>query len=74
MIQKGYFTKKYRNYAYVEDGDGLYQSIYGKRLKKINYWKKEDNLKLYESDVNEVTRFLIDEYGDSDEYQRVTLY
>ena len=25
------------------------------------------NLKLYESDVNEVTRFLIDEYGDSDE-------
>ena len=65
--KKGYFTKKYRNYAYVEDGNGSYQSIYGERLKKINYWRKEDNLKLYESDVNEVTRFLIDEYGDSDE-------
>ena len=65
--EKGYFTKKYRNYAYVRDGNGSYQSIYGERLKKINFWKKEDNLKLYESDVNEMTRFLIDEYGDSDE-------
>jgi len=67
---KGYFTKKYRNYAYVRDGNGSYESIYGERLKKINYWKKEDNLKLYESDVNEVTRFLIDEYGDSDEVSK----
>src|SRR5210317_1088966 len=65
--KKGYFTKKYRNYAYVKDGNGSYESIYGERLKKINFWKKEDNLKLYESDVNEITRFLIDEYGDSDE-------
>ena len=65
--RKGYFTKKYRNYAYVEDGNGSYESIHGARLKKINFWKKEDNLKLYESDVNEMTRFLIDEYGESDE-------
>ena len=65
--EKGYFTKKYRNYGYVRDGNGSYESIYGERLKKINYWNKEDNLKLYESDVNEMTRFLIDEYGDSDE-------
>jgi len=65
--EKGYFTKKYRNYAYVRDGNGSYESIHGERLKKINYWNKEDNLKLYESDVNEMTRFLIDEYGDSDE-------
>jgi DNA polymerase elongation subunit (family B) len=64
--RKGYFTKKYRNYAYVKDGNGSFESIYGERLKKINFWKKEDNLKLYESDVNEMTRFLIDEYGDSD--------
>ena len=64
---KGYFTKKYRNYAYVRDGNGSHESIYGERLKKINYWNREDNLKLYESDVNEMTRFLIDEYGDSDE-------
>jgi DNA polymerase elongation subunit (family B) len=65
--EKGYFTKKYRNYAYVRDGNGSHESIHGERLKKINYWNKEDNLKLYESDVNEMTRFLIDEYGDSDE-------
>lgn len=68
--ERGYFTKKYRNYAYVQDGNGSYQSIYGERLKKINFWKKEDNLKLYESDVNEVTRFLIDEYGDSDDVSK----
>jgi DNA polymerase elongation subunit (family B) len=65
--ERGYYTKKYRRYAYVKDGNGSYESIYGERLKRINYWNKEDNLQLYESDVNEVTRFLIDEYGDSDE-------
>ena len=65
--QKGYFTSKYRRYAYVRDGNGSFTSIHGERLKKINFWKQEDNLKLYESDVNEMTRFLIDEYGDSDE-------
>jgi len=65
--QKGYFTSKYRRYAYVKDGNGAHQSIHGKRLKKINFWKQDDGLKLYESDVNEMTRFLIDEYGDSDE-------
>jgi DNA polymerase elongation subunit (family B) len=65
--KKGYFTKKYRRYAYVRDGNGSHESIYGERLKKLTYWTREDNLKLYESDVNEVTRFLIDEYGDSDE-------
>lgn len=65
--RKGYFTSKYRNYAYVKDGNGSHESIHGDRLKKINFWKNEDNLKLYESDVNEMTRFLIDQYGDSDE-------
>ena len=65
--QKGYFTSKYRRYAYVRDGNGSFTSIHGERLKKINFWKQEDNLKLYESDVNEMTRFLIDQYGDSDE-------
>ena len=65
--EKGYFTSKYRRYAYVRDGNGADQSIHGERLKKLNYWKQDDDLKLYESDVNEITRFLIDEYGDSDE-------
>ena len=65
--EKGYFTSKYRRYAYVRDGNGAHQSIHGERLKKLNFWKAEDDLQLYESDVNEMTRFLIDEYGDSDE-------
>ncbi len=65
--QKGYFTSKYRRYAYVRDGNGAHQSIHGERLKKINFWKQDEGLELYESDVNEMTRFLIDEYGDSDE-------
>jgi DNA polymerase elongation subunit (family B) len=65
--EKGYFTSKYRRYGYVRDGNGAHTSIHGERLKKINFWKQEDNLDLYESDVNEVTRFLIDQYGDSDE-------
>ena len=65
--EKGYYTSKYRRYAYVRDGNGAHQSIHGERLKKLNWWKAEDDLQLYESDVNEVTRFLIDNYGDSDE-------
>ena len=65
--QKGYFTSKYRRYAYVRDGNGAHESIHGERLKKLNFWKADDDLQLYESDVNEMTRFLIDEYGDSDE-------
>ena len=65
--EKGYFTSKYRRYAYVRDGNGAHTSIHGERLKKIGFWKQEDNLELYESDVNEVTRFLIDNYGDSDD-------
>ena len=56
---------------YYRDGN-THESIHGERLKKINFWKTEDNLKLYESDVNEVTRFLIDNYGDSDEVSNIT--
>jgi DNA polymerase elongation subunit (family B) len=68
--EKGYFTSKYRRYAYVRDGNGAHTSIHGERLKKINFWKQDEGLELYESDVNEVTRFLIDNYGDSDEVSK----
>lgn len=68
--EKGYFTSKYRRYGYVRDGNGAHTSIHGERLKKINFWKSEDDIELYESDVNEVTRFLIDQYGDSDEVSK----
>ena len=68
--EKGYFTSKYRRYAYVRDGNGAHTSIHGERLKKINFWKQDEGLELYESDVNEMTRFLIDQYGDSDEISK----
>jgi len=68
--EKGYFTSKYRRYAYVRDGNGAHTSIHGERLKKINFWKQDEGVELYESDVNEVTRFLIDNYGDSDEVSK----
>ena len=68
--EKGYFTSKYRRYAYVRDGNGAHTSIHGERLKKINFWKQDSDMELYESDVNEVTRFLIDQYGDSDEVSK----
>jgi len=68
--EKGYFTSKYRRYGYVRDGNGAHTSIHGERLKKINFWKQDEDIELYESDVNEVTRFLIDEYGDSDEVSK----
>ena len=68
--EKGYFTSKYRRYAYVRDGNGAHTSIHGERLKKINFWKHDEGVELYESDVNEVTRFLIDKYGDSDEVSK----
>lgn len=65
---KGYYTKKYKNYAYVKDGNGSFKSIYGDRLKRITYWDREDtSIELFESDVSPEVRFLIDEYGNSDD-------
>lgn len=64
---KGYYTKKYKNYAYIKDGNGSYKSIYGDRLKRITYWDRDDtSLQLFESDVSPELRFLIDEYGNDD--------
>jgi DNA polymerase elongation subunit (family B) len=65
--KKGYSKTKYSTYAYVKDGNGSHMSIYGDRLKKVTYWKDVPQSSLFESDVNEVTRYLIDTYGDSDD-------
>ena len=64
---KGHYVKKHSRYAYTPDGNGSYFSIHGQRLKKITYWEKDTKLELYESDVNDYTRILIDEYGSSDD-------
>jgi DNA polymerase elongation subunit (family B) len=63
---KGYFTMPYTRYAYERAERGEYQSIYGDRLTKI-YKFKNDDPDLFESDVAETTRALVDLYSDSDE-------
>ena len=64
--QKGHLEIPYRKYAYVKDGNGHHVSLYGDRLKKVTNYDKDDPT-LHESDVPPTTRFLVDQYGDSDE-------
>jgi len=61
----GYQTFPYRKYAYVKDQYGEHRSMYGDKLRKISKWEKDDSPDLFESDVPETTRVLVDIY-DSD--------
>ena len=63
---KGHLEIPYRKYAYVKDSNGQHVSLYGDRLKRVTNWDKDDPT-LHESDVPPMTRFLVDQYGDSDE-------
>jgi len=65
----GYQNFIFKNYAYVKDGGGQYQSIYGDKLKKVTYWTEEDFTtgRVFESDIPLDTRVLIDRYPDSDD-------
>jgi DNA polymerase elongation subunit (family B) len=64
--QRGHLEVPFRKYAYVKHSNGQHVSLYGDRLKKVfNYDKDEPTL--HESDVPPTTRFLVDNYGDSDE-------
>ena len=60
----GYRTFPYKKYAYVKDPNGEYTSMYGDRLTKIYKWDKDDGEELFESDVPETTRVLVDLYND----------
>lgn len=65
----GYFSFQYKPYAYKKSAAGIYRSLYGDKLKKVNYWERddiEDGL-IFESDVPIETRILVDNYMDSDE-------
>ena len=64
--KKGYLQIPYKKYAYVKDRNGQHVSLYGDRLKRVTNWDKEDPT-LHESDVPPMTRFLVDQYTDSDE-------
>jgi DNA polymerase elongation subunit (family B) len=61
----GYRTFPYTRYAYERAERGEARSIYGDKLTKI-YKFKGDDPNLFESDVPETTRVLVDTYTDSD--------
>ena len=63
---KGYLQIPYKKYAYVKDRNGHQISLYGDRLKRVTSFDKDDPT-LHESDVPAMTRFLVDQYTDSDE-------
>ena len=67
--KKGYEKFQFTPYAYQKSQTGTYRSLYGDKLKKINYWTGEDlqEGKVFESDVPLETRILVDMYGDSGE-------
>ena len=62
----GYRTFPYTRYAYEKADRGEFLSIYGDRLTKI-YKFKSDDPNLFESDVAETTRVLVDTYSESDD-------
>jgi len=61
----GYRSFPYTRYAYEKSQNGEYTSLYGDKLSKIFKFKKDDP-DLFESDVPETTRILVDTYTDSD--------
>ena len=65
----GYYKFQHKPYAYMKHGSGTYRSLYGDKLKKVNYWEKDDISygRVFESDVPVETRVLVDRYTDSDE-------
>ena len=63
---RGYLTFPYKRYAYKKAKHGEYESIHGDRLTKIYKFRRDDP-GLFESDVAETTRVLVDLYTESDE-------
>ena len=67
--KSGYQKFQYKPYAYLKSQSGLHRSLYGDKLKKVNFWTVDDLEagNVFESDVPIETRVLVDMYGDSDE-------
>ena len=64
--KRGHLIVPYKKYAYIKHPNGQHVSLYGDRLKKVTTWEENEST-LHESDVPPTTRFLVDNYGDSDE-------
>ena len=67
--QRGYSAFPYTRYAYEPAERGEFKSIYGDNLTKI-YKFKGDDPNLFESDVPETTRALVDMYAESDDVSK----
>ena len=67
--KNGYMKFSHKSYAFMKSQTGTYRSLYGDKLKKVNFWTGDDikNGDVFESDVPIETRVLVDMYGDSDE-------
>jgi DNA polymerase elongation subunit (family B) len=63
--KQGYRTFPYTRYAYERAERGEYTTLYGEKVTKIHRYSKDD-ANLFESDVPETTRVLVDTYTDSD--------
>jgi len=65
----GYQKFQYKPYAYLKSQTGTYRSLYGDKLKKVNFWTGDDlqNGRVFESDIPIETRTLVDIYPDSEE-------
>ena len=64
--KRGYMAYPYTRYAYERAERGEFKSIYGDKLTKI-YKFKGDDPNLFESDVPETTRALVDMYSETDD-------
>lgn len=63
--EKGHIKFPFKPYAYRKAINGEYTSLFGDKLEKITYFDRDDPT-LFESDVAETTRILIDTYAESD--------
>ena len=64
--RRGHLIVPYKKYAYVKNASGLHHTLDGSKVKKVYQWE-DDDPSLYESDVPITTRFLVDQYTDSDD-------
>ena len=63
--KEGHITFPFEPYAYRKSSNGQYMSLFGDKLEKVTYFSRDD-ASLFESDVPETTRILVDKYTDSD--------
>ena len=64
--KSGHLVVPYKKYAYITNSSGQHFTLDGDKVKKIYKWE-EGTPGLFESDVPITTRFLVDQYTDSDD-------